>query len=613
MDPLKSGAIFKVKNVGILRQRPISNNSSSRGGSGDKSASSSSSPLRNDGASNVASGVNSSPAKDGSGVALTSKESETETLIRERFDDIYRATPVPKAVLKGNGSPAMSGMIMPKAGAYGMPMPVPMPFGGPIPGPMDGYHRQGIARMSPSATNIPYNARASPGYMHSRNSQRPHMPYGAPMEGPVPRPVGSPRFTGPPGEVRGGGSFPVPQGIPGERRGSIKQQQPPHDYSDSRSPGGDAGYSPPSSSPSSPNHVITTSPSGGSGSTGSKKRSSAGRGRGVTGDSLMFLDQLPKSPSKALNSEGKGSSSASSKDSSKKRGRDRSLSVDKADKEGSSSTFATTQAKKKKGKYVPTGRPRGRPRKNPIQEEVRSKPKPKPAPSPAGEDDEGEEDENDIDLMEQQDEGGPVGETRRSSSGRTVSAPVTSVDLPKDDSPAPAAVGGRNMKFLSLSQTKDFNSAALASERAEFIPTEEKKRKRGPKKQSEDDAAKKKINFNSANALVDGDWRAIEVVALYAAHKEVDPQAKDFWGKVAAVMKEKGCKRSSKDCADKWKKGLAEAKLRSKKKTKMSKKKSDETSGSRTVKSGGASIPSENTNQSDGVGSVRSSPRLRSP
>ena len=168
------------------------------------------------------------------------------------------------------------------------------------------------------------------------------------------------------------------------------------------------------------------------------------------------------------------------------------------------------------------------------------------------------------------------------------------------------------MKFLSLSQTKDFNSAALASERAEFIPTEEKKGKRGPKKQSEDDAAKKKINFNSANALVDGDWRAIEVVALYASHKEVDPQAKDFWGKVAAVMKEKGCKRSSKDCADKWKKGLAEAKLRSKKKTKMSKKKSDETSGSRTVKNGGASIPSENTNQSDGV-SVRSSPRLRSP
>lgn len=647
MDPLKSGAIFKVKNVGILRQRPASNNSSVKGGgSGDKSSSSSSSSRRGDSESDRGPEGGRSPAKEGSGAVLSSRESETESLIRERFDHIYRATPVPKAVMKGNGSPAVSGMIMPKAGAYAMPIPVPMPMGGPGPGPMDGYHRQGMVRMSPSATNMPYNARASPGYMHSRNGQRPHMPYGGPMEGSAPRPVGSPRFMGPPGDGRGG-AFPVPQGMPGEMRVNKQQQQQQssYDYSENRSPGGDVDYSQPSSS--SPISAVRSPTGGSGGSTGSRKRGSAGRGRGVTGDSLMFLDQLPKSPPKPPVSEGKASSSFSStsslsrdseekrgRDSGKKRGRDRSMSADKGSKEEAVRVSAATQAKKKKSKYVPTGRPRGRPRKYPIEggeapkpKLPKPKPKPKPAPTPAseeGDDDtpglSAEEEEEDEDgegggpEMDQEEEGEGTGpeDGRRSSSGRAVNVPVTSIDLPKDDSPAPAAAGGRNMKFLSLSQTKDFNSAALASERADFILTEEKKKKRGPKKQVEEDAAKKKINFNSANALVDSDWQAVEVVNLYAAYKEVDPKASDFWGKVAAVMKDKGCKRSSKDCSDKWNKSSdAAAKLRSKKKAKMAKNKGGKAAGAgaETVKSKTTSSGTPE-NQGDGV---RSSPRLRSP
>ena len=603
MDPLKSGAIFKVKNVGILRQRPSipsSSSSSSSGSSGKESGSgdrkvgfsSDATSLRGvDDASGRSDG--SSPRKEG-GVLLSSKESESETesLIRERFDDIYRATPVPKAVMKG-GSPSVNGMVMPKAGAYAMPIPVPMPMGGP--GPMDGYHhRQGMIRMSP-------------GYLHPRNGQRPPMPYGGPIDGPVPRPVGSPRYVAPSPGDGGGRVFPVPQ-VPqrvssNQGVGMTTQQHSPYDYSNNRSPGGDVDYH--QSSDTSPDGGTVSSPS-----SGSKRRGSGGRGRGVTGDSLMFLDQLPKSPTKAptassssagkafssSSSAGKafsssssspgGKSNSGSKDN-KKRGRENSVS---AVKEKTAASAAT-----KKSRYVPTGRPRGRPPKN-------SKAPPAVNKSREMSMEEEEEEAVDENIDETQGEregekdGGGEKQVRKSSSGRTVTDPVTSVDLPKEDSPAlPAAVGGRNMKFLSLSQTKDFNSATLASERAEFIPTEEKKKKRGRPKKAGDDA-KKKINFNRANALVDGDWQAIEIVALYAAHKEVDAKASDFWGKVATAMKARGCDRSRKDCAEKWNKGLSEAKSRIKKTV-------------QAVKAG-----EKSPSPSGGEGApVRSSPRLQYP
>ena len=151
------------------------------------------------------------------------------------------------------------------------------------------------------------------------------------------------------------------------------------------------------------------------------------------------------------------------------------------------------------------------------------------------------------------------------------------------------------MKFLSMSQTKDFSSAILANESTEFIPTEEKKtkRKRLPKNVGDDDRARKKINFDRANALVDRDWKAIEVVALYAAHKEADKSASDFWGEVAAIMRERGCNRSSKDCSEKWNKAIQEVKLRTKKLKTTKKEKSQSLPGN--------GVP------------VRSSPRLRSP
>ena len=78
MDPLKSGAIFRVKNISVMRSPPAV-------------------------ASGPVAAVGSAPGAGGGGPAADAgsggAKPDHTSIIKERFDQIYRATPLPASIL----------------------------------------------------------------------------------------------------------------------------------------------------------------------------------------------------------------------------------------------------------------------------------------------------------------------------------------------------------------------------------------------------------------------------------------------------------------------------------------------------------------------------------
>ena len=218
-----------------------------------------------------------------------------------------------------------------------------------------------------------------------------------------------------------------------------------------------------------------------------------------------------------------------------------------------SQTRSSTGASKRKRTYVPTGRPRGRPRKNPeVGSHTAGPTIEKKSPTFLA------TDTNTVVANVET-------PSRTSSSGRSITVPVTSHDLPRENSSPPAAaVGGRNMALVPMSQTKEFSSATLESEKGFIVFSEEKKKRgrRGKKEQEQGQEQEQEQEQEEEELLEYEGWKAFELISLYAVHKEVDLGVADFWVRVAAGMKAKGHEKSADECKQCWEVAVEKTKER---------------------------------------------------
>ena len=261
MDPLKSGAIFKIKNIGILRG---AQSHGSNGKSGSVSGQGNGESLKN----------GSSPEKGshGEGAGSTSLEGPTDTLIRERFEDIYRATPVPQVALMKSGGPHVGTAQSMVGGPWG---PRPLLAQHTAPSVAHKQHMGAIGQRIPIYAPVPGMPGSNP--LGASASYAAHFP--------VPK--------GSPGEMSGESSRKLAMSWPPQHAHSLTTASYVEGDSEKLDREGDRGRSSASSSSGS-------SRSSTGDENNERRRSSGGgsRGRGVTGDSLMFLEQLPKSPIK---------------------------------------------------------------------------------------------------------------------------------------------------------------------------------------------------------------------------------------------------------------------------------------------------------------------------
>ena len=146
-----------------------------------------------------------------------------------------------------------------------------------------------------------------------------------------------------------------------------------------------------------------------------------------------------------------------------------------------------------------------------------------------------------------------------------------------------------------MSQTKNFSSATLESEKG-FILFSEEKKKRGTQKKIQKQEEKEKEQQSDEEG-----WKAFELISLYAVHKEVNLEARDFWTQVAARMRSKGHSRSAEDCKMRWDKATIGARERSRAKRAAA----SATDGDKLSR-GASPEPSEQVQAS-----TRSSPRLQ--
>ena len=305
----------------------------------------------------------------------------------------------------------------------------------------------------------------------------------------------------------------------------------------------------------------------------------------------MFLDQLPRSPSLSA-------PSSLEKPRERERERERERVTKKKLKPAVEGSSSGGKAKRKRI-YIPTGRPRGRPRKNPEGGTGAEIYPPTNSISVT----EKATGEDNISYIEEPSLSTPI----TTSSGRSVVAPVTRVDLPKGSpgaieesplTPGAAAVGGRNMELVPLSQTKNFMSATLENEKGDPVFSEEKK-KRGPRKKKDEK-----------------EWQPFEMISLYAVHKQVDSETKDFWKVVAAGMKTKGHAKTGEECRLRWEQALVETDSRVK-----AKQEGEAKNGTALDSANGNKIKERRNRDGDtpekscdspSQATTRSSPRLRS-
>jgi hypothetical protein len=81
MDPLKSGAIFKLKNLNVMRSPSLYNNTRIN-------------------SANTHSQINISPAPAPSPSSGMVRTDPSIDIIRKKFEEVYRATPIPKGIME---------------------------------------------------------------------------------------------------------------------------------------------------------------------------------------------------------------------------------------------------------------------------------------------------------------------------------------------------------------------------------------------------------------------------------------------------------------------------------------------------------------------------------
>ena len=296
--------LFNLKNIASIRSPSLNQ---TRGGSTKSSKSDS----PHAGPSGSSSNGTSNGTSEGSAEKSDDKNTMT-AMIKEKFDQIYRATPVPTAILNEGG------------------MPMPMPLSAPVPG-----YRHNASNMAYPILRAYPHVGSSNGSVNSNYSGNSHNSHGSSNGGSMssgnrnyqPLNRNSPRNNNNADSTR----FPMPMGSPGDywkererlilRGKSHSAPRPTNPHRSSTSPG--IADSATSSHPKgrghtldlddrmeeAPSHVhssshsrsASTTPGSVSSASTSQHRSrstSRGRGQMTGGDSLMFLDSLPKATDK---------------------------------------------------------------------------------------------------------------------------------------------------------------------------------------------------------------------------------------------------------------------------------------------------------------------------